>query len=198
MQGPAGQRYLNLFLSTAIADLGFVPDWKRVPYWCNSMFLQACRTANRLPTTQEAEADLYQQKEHASSPLSNACSRMHSCLCLLGAVSFARLGHAAQGVKRIMMSCGCVIGGMHHSNLKYECLCRRPRKRHLHSCCQRARCCWQGKPASAATQSAPLFAVCTVNFTFHALLLIRIYGEFQTEPLSNIAWQSQCQCYDSG
>ena len=77
-----------------------------------------------------------------------------------------------QGVKRIRISCcGCMTGRMYHGSLKYGCLPSRPRIRQLLSYWRRARCCWQGKPASAATRRAPLFAEHTVQSMLHQLLL---------------------------
>ena len=86
VQGPAGRRYLNFLLSTAVADLGAVPDWKRTAFWCNDNFLQAFRMANRLPAAQQAMAEMVKQQKYASTPLSKACSR------LLGVITFARQG----------------------------------------------------------------------------------------------------------
>ena len=41
VQGSAGRQYLIHILSTAVADLGFVPDWKKTAFWCDNSFLQA-------------------------------------------------------------------------------------------------------------------------------------------------------------
>ena len=51
---------------------------------------------------------------------------------------------------------GCLTGWAQHDSLDHGCSRRQPRRGRLRSSWRRARCCWRGRPASAATLSAPL------------------------------------------
>ena len=163
-----------------------VLDWRRIDFWRNSSFAADWaafkRREMKMPTDPAVINSLSEDK---CAPFA-FCYRLLANLCASMLTCGAQYCICESHKHRVTLSSGCwnafkpfegcLTGRRQYWTPEQGGLCPQLGRRRPQSCCRRARCCWLGKPAYAATQGAPAGSntpfPCAASLCYSLLLLV--------------------------